>query len=238
MLKIYKCGELYESHEKEQLQVLIDKLYSKFDQMDYDVYLVIDPKLGGDSRQIDCLFYRKNKIAIIELKNIRGEFFPNANESEHWEGLDEEGKRIPIGNERINPFRQVRSQRKYLSAFIEGNFDHSNGGIADESTHKKVMRLISGFIVTAENSTPGIYDETHLSWCTVLPISEELMVKLSHVETGENYGISETDFSSILKIINAEETDRSSWSYGTKVPEQMLSRLPEVEGMLKSDKLP
>lgn len=236
MLKIYKCGELYETTEKEQLLAFIDKVHDKFDPLDYNVYIVIDPKLGSGSRQIDCIFYHKNKLAVIELKNIHGEFFPNANDSENWEGLDIDGKRVPIKNERINPFLQVRYQRRDVSRFIEKNFYKSERGNDAELTHERVMRLISGFIVTAENSTPNDYDGTKLSWCTLLPIGEELMMKLSFIGTIGNDRISEETFLSILKKIKAVETDRRSWSYGTKAPEQMLSRVPEVESRLESNK--
>ncbi len=236
MLKIYKCGELYDTFEKEQLQAFIDKVYYKFDPLDYNVYIVIDPKLGRGKRQIDCIFYRKNKLAIIELKNIRGEFFPNASESDPWEGLDQEGKRVKIENERINPFLQVRHQRRNFSDFIEENFYQHEREKDKRETHDQVMKLILGFIVTAENSTPNDYDKTNLFWCTLLPIGEELMKKLSFVGTGEKYGISEETFLSILEKIKAVETDRHLWSYGTKAPENMLSKVPEVESRLGSYK--
>lgn len=235
MLKIYICERLPEETENKQLEVLIDYMYRYFDYHNEDTYLIINPKFPGVKKQFDVLVYRNNKFALIEMKNIRGGFYPNVENSQPWEHLNPKGERVPFDSQRVNPFEQVSEQKSCFVEFLVKNFPDAIKRISPFNPHKGAKKLISLFIVTAEDSYPIDYDERVVEWCTVKPISVDLMRRLAIVSTHGLDGFPLPEFQEILKKTNATLTTKDDWPFNGVFPEYRTSKIPKIDRLLASD---
>ena len=225
MLKIYICERLPEETENKQLEVLIDYMYRYFNYQHENTYLVINPKFPGVKKQFDLLVYRNNKFALIEMKNIRGGFYPNVEYWKLWEHINTEGKRVALDKQRGNPFDQVSKQKSCFVEFLVKDFPDAIKRISPFNLDKGARRLISPFIVTAEDSYPIDYDERAVGWCTLKPISEDLMRRLAIVSTHDLDGFPLSDFEKILKMINATMTTKDDWPFNGVFPEYKTSKI-------------
>ncbi len=235
MLKIYICERLPEETENKQLEVLIDYMHRYFNYQHEDTYLVINPKFPGVKKQFDLLVYRNYKFALIEMKNIHGEFYTDVENSQPWEHINPQGERVPFDSQRGNPFDQVSKQKSYFTEFLVKNFRDAIKRISPFNLDKGARRLISPFIVTAEDSHPIDYDERVTWWCTVKPISEDLMRRLAIVSTHELDGFPLSEFEKILKMTNATMTTKDDWPFNGIFPEYKTSKIPEIDRLLASD---
>ena len=235
MLKIYICNRLPEETENKQFEVLIDYMYRYFDSHNEDTYLVINPTFPGVSKQFDLLVYRNHKFALIEMKNIHGGFYPNLEYWKPWEYINRKGERIPFDSQRENPFNQVSKQKSSFVEFLVKNFPDAIRRISKFNIDKAARRLISPFIVTAEDSYPIYYDERATWCCTLKPISVDLMRRLAIVSTHELDGFPLSDFKKILKMINATMTTKDDWPFNGVLPEYKTSRIPKIDRLLASN---
>ena len=225
---------LPEETENKQLEELIDQMHKFLNSRDHDVHLLINPKLPGINRQFDLIMYRHNKFAIIELKNIRGDFYPNNDKHRLWEYVDGKGNKVEFESERINPFTQVSKQRWDFATFLQDQFAGIFKGNTKTEAIKTARRLIIPFIVTASGSQPLEFNDSMVKWCTLRPISEGLMRRLTWVGTGEGFGFQMSDFITFLSLVNAVETTISDWPYNGVIPEYDTSRIPAVDKLLAS----
>lgn len=235
MLKIYNCRPLPEENENKQLEKLIEQMHKYFNNRDHDIHLLINPKLPGISRQFDLIMFRRSKFAVIELKNITGIFYPNVDEQKLWEHLDDKGNRVEFESENTNPFTQVSNQKWDLATFLQNKFQSLFNGKISREAHKAARKLISTFIVTAPDSEAHDYNDSMVPWCTLRPISEELMRRLTWVGTGEGFGFPDSEFNTLLTLVNAVETTISDWPYNGIIPQYETSKIPEVDRFLKND---
>ena len=235
MLKIYICELLPEENENKQLEVLISYMNRYFNSQSEDTYLVINPKFPGVPKQFDLLVYRNNKFALIELKNLKGKFYLNINYSKVWESVSEEGERVPFENQRGNPFKQINDQQSAFAEFLVKHFQDVFKRISPLNFRKGANKLISLFIVTAEDSYPINYDEKEIFWCTVKPISEGLMRRLSIVSTHERDGFPLFEFEKMLRMMSASRTSIDDWPFNGIFPEFMTSKIPRIDRLLASN---
>ena len=232
MLKIYICERLPEETENKQLEVLIDYMYRYFDYHNEDTNLIINPKFPGVRKQFDLLVYRNNKFALIEMKNIRGGFYPNVEYWKLWEHISSKGERVPLDKQRGNPFSQVWKEKSYFAEFLVKNFPDTIKRISPFNLDKGARRLISPFIVTADDSYPIDYEERAVGWCTVKPISVDLMRRLAIVSTHELDGFRLSEFKKILKMTNATMTTKDDWPFNGVFPEYKTSKIPRIDSLL------
>lgn len=235
--RIFKGGELYETGEKQQLLDLIDQLKAYFNEPDEDIYLLVDPKLGQKTGQIDCLFYRQGKITIFELKDIRGDFIPEIDENTPWKTI-ESGENKDIFTDRQHPFVQTRVQRSNLNTFIREKVMTEKKKLEDEEFKKRLGKYISAWVITSSQSKPhkDVNNDNKNPWFKVFPIGREFAEELSKNTTSSNDSISEHTFNGLLNATESKETDEKDIFFRVVAPELQMGRLPKVEVLLKSEK--
>lgn len=235
--RIFKGGELYETGEKQQLLDLIDLLKAYFNEPDDDIYLLVDPKLGQKTGQIDCLFYRQGKITIFELKDIRGDFIPEIDENTHWKSR-KGGKDEDIFTDRQHPFAQTRGQRSNLNTFIRQKVMTEKENVEDEEIKRRLGKYISAWVITSSQSKSlnDVNNDNKYPWFKVFPIGKEFMEELSKNTTSSNDSISKDMFNGLLNATESKETDEKDIFFRVVAPELQMGRLPEVEVLLKSEK--
>lgn len=232
-LKLYRGGTLNEDGEKEQLSQIIDLLMANFNDRKNNVYLVVDPKFPGLSwmPQIDCLFYRNGQIAILELKNITTKFETTLGQNEAWQVFNADGNKKPIHEGRINPFHQVKKQRRALTSYMINN--EIVQSTTSQNLKKQLSDKVKGWIVTGKGSIPTIKKHPDMFWSKVVPI-DNLVDNLSYIGTNDSTAITEHQFKLLLTKTKCIEVDSNEIFLTGVAPKYEYGRSPIVENMIIS----
>ncbi len=233
-LKLFRGGTLNEDGEKEQLSQIIDLLMANFNDRKNNVYLVVDPKFPGSSwmPQIDCLFYRNGQIVILELKNITTKFEPTLRQDEAWQAFNADGNKTTINKERINPFYQVRKQRRALTSYMI--YNKIVQGTTSQNLKKQISDKVKGWIVTGKDSIPTIIKHPDMFWSKVVPI-DNLVDNLSYIGTNDSTAITEDQFKLLLTKTKCIEVDINEIFLTGVAPKYDAGRSPIVENMITSE---
>ena len=147
-IKIYKVSEYETTHEREQFDKLSEILKKEYDNHEDTHLLIANPSF--DNRDIDAVFFKRDAIAVIELKNYGGELF--VAENGDWKCNNET---VRGGSNNKNPFLQIKINKTGFCRILDlwfnkpyVNLAHTSGIVVFNKSITIKESLISPQVTT------------------------------------------------------------------------------------------